>query len=67
MPLVLSITNDTLGYAPDKTCAARGGYAADVVPLMGGFIPFANLHEELVRELCALERDLAKAPSAAGL
>jgi len=55
VPLVMSVTNDTLGYAPDRTCAARGGYAADVVPLMGGFVPFANLHDDLVRELSALE------------
>lgn len=57
-PLVMGLVNDTVGYAPDKTAAARGGYAADVVPLMCGQIPYANLHEELVRALLDLESDL---------
>ena len=31
LPLVMGLTNDGLGYAPDRDCAARGGYAADMV------------------------------------
>jgi hypothetical protein len=56
--LVMGLCNDTLGYAPDKTAAARGGYAADVVPMILGVLPFARLHEELVREFTALAADL---------
>jgi len=58
IPLVLGITNDLLGYAPDHTAAERGGYAADMVPLMVGELPFASIHDELARELKALDADL---------
>jgi hypothetical protein len=56
--LVMGLTNDQLGYAPDQTCATRGGYAADTVPLMLGSLPFASIHEELVRELLAVDAAL---------
>jgi len=58
LPLVLGLTNDDLGYAPDRDCAARGGYAADMVPLMLGTLPFANAHDELVAGLLALDAAL---------
>jgi len=58
LPLVMGITNDCLGYAPDRTVAARGGYAADAVPLMLGSLPFANIHEELVEGLLAVDAAL---------
>jgi len=32
IPLVMGLTNDELGYAPDHTCAARGGYTSEQVP-----------------------------------
>jgi len=54
MTLVMGLTNDTLGYAPDHTAAARGGYAADVVPLIIGTLLFACIHDELVEQLTAL-------------
>lgn len=57
--LVMGLTNDQLGYAPDHQAAARGGYAADVVPFILGSPPFANIHTELVRELLATEAVLA--------
>ena len=56
--LVLGCTNDTLGYAPDRVAAARGGYAADVVPLILGTRPFARIHDELVEQLLALAAEL---------
>ncbi|MGE5530671.1 MAG: hypothetical protein ACM3VW_00970, partial [Bacteroidota bacterium] len=56
--LVMGITNDQLGYAPDHTKAAQGGYAAQTVPLMLGSLPFAQIHDELVRELLALDAEL---------
>lgn len=59
--LVLGCTNDTLGYAPDRTAAARGGYAADVVPLILGTRPFARIHDELVEQLLALAAELRTA------
>lgn len=58
IPLVLGVANDALGYAPDQEAAARGGYAADQVPLMQGTLPFANIHDELVEALLALDREL---------
>lgn len=56
-PLVMGITNDLLGYAPDRQTAERGGYAADMVPLMLGQLPFRSIHDDLVKEL--LEVDAA--------
>jgi len=56
--LVMGPTNDCLGYAPDRTAAARGGYAADTVPLMLGMLPYEGIHDELVREFVALEGEL---------
>ncbi len=56
--LVMGITNDQLGYAPDRQAAARGGYATDVVPFILGSPPFADIHTELVRELLATAEQL---------
>ncbi|MFW6437422.1 MAG: neutral/alkaline non-lysosomal ceramidase N-terminal domain-containing protein [Armatimonadota bacterium] len=58
IPLVLGVANDALGYAPDHEAAARGGYAADQVPLMQGTLPFASIHHELVEALLALDAEL---------
>ena len=55
VPLVLGLTNDSLGYAVDREASAKGGYAADFVPLMCGALPFARIHDELVSELLALD------------
>jgi len=57
--LVASFANDSVGYAPDRTAAARGGYAADMVPFIAGMLPYAAAHDELVRELLALDAALA--------
>jgi hypothetical protein len=54
LTFVMSVTNDTGGYAPDRTAAARGGYAADTVPLIIGALRFTAIHDELVREMTAL-------------
>lgn len=59
IPLVMGFVDDSIGYAPDRTAAARGGYAADVVPLICGQLPYANIHDELVAALNALDADLA--------
>jgi hypothetical protein len=61
VPMVLGLTNDNLGYAVDRAAAARGGYAADLVPLMCGALPFADIHGQLVEELVALAGDLTRA------
>jgi hypothetical protein len=58
VPLVMGLVNDSVGYAPDRTAAARGGYAADFVPLMIGQIPYAKIHEELVQALIELDHAL---------
>jgi len=58
LPLVMGLTNDLLGYAPDRTVAARGGYATQWVPIMLGRLPFARIHDELVAELVALDAAL---------
>jgi hypothetical protein len=58
LPLVMGFTNDSLGYAVDRTAAARGGYAADLVPLICGALPFADIHPELVEALVTLDAAL---------
>ncbi|MBM4079765.1 MAG: hypothetical protein FJ278_08705 [Planctomycetes bacterium] len=55
IPLVMGITNDALGYAVDHTKAAQGGYAADLVPLICGALPLANVHNELVKALLDID------------
>lgn len=60
LSMVLGLTNDQLGYAPDRKTAATkaDGYTAYVVPLILGTLPFANIHEELVSAFLAVARDL---------
>ena len=58
VPLVMGLVNDSVGYAPDNIAADRGGYAADLVPIINGQIPYANVHEELVAALLQLDREL---------
>jgi hypothetical protein len=58
IPLVMGLTDDSIGYAVDCLKAAQGGYAADLVPLICGSLPFANTHEELVKALLDLDAAL---------
>lgn len=60
IPLVMGLTNDSCGYAPDHEAAARGGYAADTVPMIHGYLPYANLHHELVEALLDLDTALVE-------
>lgn len=62
IPILVGVANDALGYAPDRTAAARGGYAADQVPLMQGTLPLAKIHDELVAAMLELDADLFSAP-----
>jgi hypothetical protein len=55
IPILLGITSDSLGYAPDRETAARGGYAAEMVPLMLGSLPFDGIHDRLVEEALAVD------------
>ncbi len=59
IPVVMGLTNDELGYAPDRDAEARGGYAARVVPMMRGILPLRDIHGELVKALLALDAALA--------
>jgi len=54
--LVMGITNGMAGYAPDHTAAARGGYAADMVPLILGQLPYADIHTELANALIEIAK-----------
>ena len=56
--LVAGLVNDSTGYAVDDHVAARGGYAADMVPLIGGTLPYADIKDELVQELLAVDAAL---------
>jgi hypothetical protein len=58
IPLVMGQTNGSMGYAPDRAVAARGGYAADTVPVICGRMPYLRIHEELVSSLLAMDAQL---------
>jgi hypothetical protein len=60
LSMVLGLTDGALGYAPDRRAMAEkaDGYAAYVVPLILGNLPFANIHEELVAAFLQVEGDL---------
>jgi hypothetical protein len=58
IPLVMGLSNGCFGYAPDRTVAARGGYAAQMAPIMLGNLPYAKIHEELVAQLLTLDAEL---------
>ena len=58
IPLVMGVTNGNMGYAPDKTVAARGGYAADLVPMIVGRLPYRDIHAELAQALLEVDRAL---------
>lgn len=60
IPLVMGITNGAMGYATDRTMAARGGYAADTGPMLTGRLPYRNIHDELVEALLAVDAALEK-------
>lgn len=57
-PLVMGLTGDEAGYAVDRDAAARGGYAADQVPVILGQLPFADIHTDLSRALAELDQSL---------
>jgi hypothetical protein len=54
--LVTGLSNDVMGYAPDRTKALRGGYAVDEVPFIVGQLPYERVYEELPRELIRAAR-----------
>ena len=58
IPLVMGITNGAMGYATDRTVAARGGYAADIVPMIAGRLPYLDIHSELVEGLLSIDAAL---------
>ena len=59
IPLVMGFCNDSIGYAPDRAAASRGGYAADSVPSICRALPFANAHDELAAALLELDASLS--------
>ena len=60
IPLVMSFANGSMGYAPDRTCAAQGGYAADTGPMINGRMPFKNIHDELVVAFLEVDKRLCR-------
>lgn len=69
-PLVMSLTNGSRGYAPDNTSlrgadmptdgGREGNYESIKVPLIEGCLPYADIHDELVRYMAELEAELAE-------
>jgi hypothetical protein len=64
IPLVVSIANDTQGYAADRETLAGEGrwdnYAAGLVPIIHGHAPYARPHDDLVAGLLAVEEELLR-------
>jgi len=58
IPLVMGLTNNSLGYAFDHTAAEAGGYEPDRVPFICRQLPFANIHDELAQGLLELDKAL---------
>ncbi|MBO5668667.1 MAG: neutral/alkaline non-lysosomal ceramidase N-terminal domain-containing protein [Lentisphaeria bacterium] len=69
-PMVMSLTNGSLGYAPDNHSirqldriskdGRQGNYEAIQTPLAAGRPPFADIHNELVNGMLSLENELNK-------
>ena len=62
-PMVMSLTNGGIGYAPDNGSLQKqgnscGDYAAFLTPLIFGHFPFADIHNEMVRFMLELEKTL---------
>ncbi len=59
IPLVMGLTNNSIGYAFDHAAAEAGGYESDRVPFICRQLPFANIHDELAAGLLDVDRALA--------
>jgi hypothetical protein len=59
IPLVMGLTNNSIGYAFDHTAAEAGGYESDRVPFICRQLPFANIHDELAKGLLEVDRALS--------
>jgi hypothetical protein len=55
VPLVMGITNDTLGYAVDRGETPDHEYARRRVPFICGALPFSDIHGELCAALLELD------------
>ena len=60
IPVVLGLTNDLLGYAPDWERGGGDGYAAKTVPMITGDLPFADVATQLSDALLQLDAKLAE-------
>lgn len=59
IPLVMGITNDTHGYAPDNVRAkSPEAYTVHTVATILGELPFADIHDELASAMVDLDRTL---------
>ena len=58
IPLVMGITNDTLGYAVDRAETPAHEYARRRVPFICGELPFSDIHGELCATLLELDDTL---------
>ena len=62
-PMVTSLCNYTLGYAPDRVARemSTGGanYSARRVPCINGRLPLKSVHEELAQALLDIDAELA--------
>ena len=60
-PMVMGLTNGVYGYAPDNDSlhkVSKSNYAAFMTPLIFGHLPYADIHNELVRGMIELEKEI---------
>jgi len=58
IPLLVSNTNGSNGYAPENKKIGAGEYADAVVPFILQYLPYANIHNELVENFLEMEKSL---------
>lgn len=58
IPLLVSNTNEKRGYAPENKKIGVGEYADRMVPIILQYLPYSDVHNEMVENFLALEKSL---------
>jgi len=58
IPLLVSNTNESRGYAPENKKIGVGEYADSRVPIIEQYLPYSNVHNELVENFLEMEKSL---------
>lgn len=58
IPILVSHANGSFGYAPSNDQICLGGYADTRVPIIKHYLPYADIHNELVSGFLEMEKEL---------